>query len=118
MTAHPGIFDENGPMLPSLRQPVRVVPLAFVGAILLGTLLLLLPLCRRDPGSASVVAALFTAASAVCVVGLNVVDTPGYWSAPGLVVITLLTQLGGFGIMSLATLLSLLVSQRLRLRDR
>lgn len=105
-------------MRPSLRQPVRVVPLAFVGAITLGTLLLLLPFCRRDPGSASVVAALFTAASAVCVVGLNVVDTPGYWSGPGLVVITLLTQLGGFGIMSLATLLGLLVSQRLRLRDR
>lgn len=102
----------------SLRQPVRLVPLAYLGAIFLGTLLLLLPVCRRDPGNTSVVVALFTAASALCVVGLNVVDTAGYWSGPGLVVITLLTQLGGLGIMTLATLLSLLVSHRLGLRSR
>lgn len=102
----------------SLWQPVRVVPLAYLGAIVLGTLLLLLPVCRRDPGDVSLVVALFTAASAVCVSGLTVVDTPGYWSGPGLVVITLLTQLGGLGIMTLATLLSLLVSERLGLRSR
>lgn len=105
-------------MVPSLRQPVRIVPLAYLGAIALGTLLLLLPVCRRESTDASVVAALFTSASALCVVGLSVVDTPDYWSGAGLALITLLTQLGGFGIMALATLLSLLVSQRLGLRNR
>lgn len=104
-------------MRPGLRQPARIVPLAFLGAIAIGTLLLLLPVCRRDPGDTSVLVAVFTAASAICVVGLAVVD-PDYWSGTGLAVITFLTQLGGIGIMTLATLLSLLVSQRLGLRGR
>lgn len=105
-------------MPPSLRQPVRIVPLAYLGAIVLGTLLLLLPICRREPVDVPVVTALFTAASALCVVGLSVVDSPDYWSGTGWAVITVLTQLGGFGIMALASLLSLLVSQRLGLRNR
>nr|MDT0662493.1 potassium transporter TrkG [Micromonospora sp. DSM 115978] len=105
-------------MRPRLRQPERAVPLAFLGAIAIGTALLLLPICRRDTESASLVVALFTATSAVCVTGLTVVDTPSYWSDTGLALIMIMTQLGGFGIMAMATLLSLLVSQRLGLRGR
>jgi trk system potassium uptake protein TrkH len=101
-----------------LGQPERAIPLAFLGAIAVGTVLLLLPVSRQEPDSTPVVVALFTATSAVCVTGLTVVDTPSYWSTTGLVLIALLTQLGGYGIMAMATLLSLLVSQRLGLRGR
>jgi Trk-type K+ transport system membrane component len=99
-------------------HPTRVVPLAFLAAIAVGTLLLSLPLSRAGPGGAPVLVALFTATSAICVTGLTVVDTGSYWSPLGLGVILVLVQLGGLGIMTAATLLGLLVSNRLRLGQR
>ncbi len=92
--------------------------LAFAGALVVGTALLLLPMSRTGPGRATVVEALFTATSAVCVTGHVVVDTPTYWSPFGHAVILALIQVGGFGIMTLASLLGLLVSRRLGLRTR
>ena len=84
----------------------------------MGTALMMLPAARAEGGGAPFVTALFTATSAVCVTGLAVVDTPTYWSTFGHVLLTVLSQIGGFGIMTLATLLSLLVSRRLGLRSR
>ncbi len=100
------------------QYPARIVPIAFLGAIFIGTALMMLPAARAEPGHAPFVTALFTATSAICVTGLAVVDTPTYWSGFGEVLITVLVQIGGFGIMTLATLLSLLVSRRLGLRSR
>jgi potassium uptake TrkH family protein len=100
------------------RNPVRAVPLAFLAAILVGTSLLMLPGARVGPGSADPLTALFTATSAVCVTGLIVVDTPNYWSQFGQGVIMLLFQVGGFGIMTAATLLTVLVTRRLGLSNR
>ena len=105
-------------MRSALRYPARIVPLAFLAAVAVGTGLMMLPAARAEPGHAPFVTALFTATSAVCVTGLAVVDTPTYWSGFGLVLITVLSQIGGFGIMTLATLLGLLVSRRLGLRTR
>ncbi|MFI5935840.1 TrkH family potassium uptake protein [Actinoplanes sp. NPDC051494] len=79
---------------------------------------MMLPAARAEPGHAPFVTALFTATSAVCVTGLSVVDTPTYWSGFGLVLLTVLSQVGGFGIVTLATLLSLIVSRRLGLQSR
>lgn len=95
-----------------------MVVAAFAAAVLLGTLLLVLPVARSGPDGAPFVVALFTATSAVCVTGLTVVDTPSYWSGFGEGVILGLIQVGGFGIMTLATLLGLLVWRRLGLRSR
>ena len=91
---------------------------AFAVAVAVGTGLLMLPIAREGPGSAPLVTALFTATSAVCVTGLIVVDTPVYWSGFGQVVILALIQVGGFGIMTLASLVGLLISRRLGLRSR
>lgn len=102
----------------TLQHPARLVPLAFLGAVAVGTLLMMLPAARVEPGATPFVTALFTATSAVCVTGLAVVDTATYWSGFGQVLITVLSQIGGFGIMAMATLLALLVSQRLGLRSR
>jgi potassium uptake TrkH family protein len=104
--------------LPRPVHPAQVVVLAFGVAVVLGTLLLLLPASRAGRDGAPIVDALFTATSAVTITGLNTVDTPTYWSGFGHVVILLLIQIGGLGIMSLATLLGLLVSHRLGLRMR
>ncbi len=101
-----------------VTRPTRVVPLAFLAAMAIGTILLMLPIARAGPGGAPFLTALFTATSAVCVTGLIVVDTPSYWTGFGEAVILLLFQIGGFGIMAAATLLGLLAGRGFRLRDR
>ncbi|WP_328799548.1 TrkH family potassium uptake protein [Sandaracinobacteroides hominis] len=102
-----------------IGHPERVVPVAFLIGMAIGTLLLMLPVSRAGgmagEGGASFVVALFTATSAICVTGLTVVDTPGFWSPFGHVVILLLAQAGGLGIMTGATLLGLLVTRRMKL---
>ena len=100
------------------RHPVRLIPLGFLGVITVGALLLMLPLARADTDGDVVMPALFTAVSATCVTGLVTVDTPTHWTPFGHIVILCLIQLGGFGIMSLATLLTLLVRKSLGLRGQ
>lgn len=96
-------------------HPARLVPLAFLILIGAGTAALMLPAAKAGPGGAPFLVALFTATSAVSVTGLAVVDTAVYWTRFGQGVIFALFQLGGFGIMSAATLLVMLVSRRLSL---
>jgi len=99
------------------RRPVQVVVLGFVVAIAGGTFLLLLPASATD-AHASFLEALFTAVSAICVTGLIVVDTPTYWTTFGQVVILALIQIGGFGVMTLASVLTLMLSRHLGLETR
>ncbi|MGZ7460131.1 TrkH family potassium uptake protein [Pseudomonas sp. Ma2-10] len=101
-----------------LLHPARSVALVFLAAILAGTAILMLPISHAEGISASWVTALFTAVSAVCVTGLVVVDTGTYWSIFGQSVILLLFQLGGFGLMTVATLLGLMVNRGFRLRTK
>ncbi len=100
------------------RHPAQIVVAAFAGAVAAGTVLLVLPVCQAEGQRTDVLSALFTATSAICVTGLTVVDTEKYWSPAGQVVILALIQIGGFGIMTLASLLALFVSRRLGLRTR
>lgn len=101
-----------------LRHPAQFVVAGFASVIGVGTLLLLLPMATTGPGSAPLLVAAFTSTSAACVTGLVVVDTPVYWSGFGQVVILLLIQLGGFGIMTVGSLIGLLLSRRIGLRQR
>lgn len=101
----------------AVTHPARVVPVAFFAAIVVGTVLLSLPWATPGPTRPPVLTAAFTTVSAVCVTGLTTVDTATYWSPFGQAVILGLIQVGGFGIMTLATLLGLLVGGKLRLRS-
>ncbi|WP_435153091.1 TrkH family potassium uptake protein [Micromonospora aurantiaca (nom. illeg.)] len=101
-----------------VRHPAQVISVGFGAAVALGTVLLSLPVATRSGQRAPLVDALFTATSAVCVTGLATVDTGSYWSLFGQVVILVLIQAGGLGIMTLATLFTVLVSRRLGLRAR
>ena len=111
-----------------LRAPRRVrrppsaatsLLLVFVILIAAGTALLMLPVATATGQSTRFVDALFTATSAACVTGLVVVDTATHWSPFGQVVILLLIQAGGFGIMAGSTLLlQLFLGRRTTLRDR
>lgn len=99
-------------------NPARTVALAFLLAILMGTLLLMLPVASATGQATPWLTAFFTAVSAVCVTGLVVVDTGSHWSFFGEATIMVLFQLGGFGMMTAATLLGLMVNRSLRLRTR
>ncbi len=100
------------------RHPAQVIVFAFAVAVLVGTVLLMLPVARVGSDGAPLLTALFTSTSAVCVTGLVTVDTPTYWSGFGQAVILGLIQVGGFGIMTLASLVGLLLSRRMGLRTR
>ena len=102
---------------PDVMHPARIVPIAFLTTGGVGAVLLLLPVATTGPERPPLLVAAFTSVSAVCVTGLTVVDTATFWSPFGQVVILGLIQVGGFGIMTLATLLGLLVGGRLRLRS-
>ncbi|MBX7502851.1 TrkH family potassium uptake protein, partial [Qipengyuania sp. YG27] len=101
-----------------LRDPIRLIPVLFLCAIALGTLVLSLPWATTEGIRAPFLTALFTATSAVAVTGLIVVDTPTYWSPFGQGAILLMFQLGGLGIMTAATLLGLMAGRGFGLRDR
>ena len=101
-----------------LGHPARLIPMGFLLVISVGSVLLSLPFASTPEGRPPVLVAVFTAVSAACVTGLTVVDTPYYWTPFGQGVILALIQIGGFGIMTGASLLGLLVARRLGLRTR
>lgn len=107
---------------PSIRwqdiAPGRVLVLGFLATIVSGAVLLWLPMSATSPRATTFVDALFTAASAVCVTGLIVVDTPQHFSFVGQLVILILIQIGGLGYMTTTSLVSLLLQRRITLRDR
>lgn len=100
-------------------NPALSLLLLFLVLISVGTVLLMLPIATNDGTATRFVDALFTATSAACVTGLVVLDTATHWSPFGQVVILLLIQAGGFGIMAGSTFLLLVfLGRRTTLRDR
>lgn len=96
----------------------RVVALSFAGIILLGALLLTLPIASKDMQSAGFFTGLFTATSSTCVTGLILVDTGVQWSLFGQIVILLMLQIGGLGLMTIITIFSLALHRRIGLSER
>ncbi|MDR6436536.1 potassium uptake TrkH family protein [Paenarthrobacter nicotinovorans] len=112
------LANEGERLKASLLHPVRSVPMAFLAVIILGAGILMLPISRTGEAEDIITTAFFTAVSAVCVTGLITVDTATFWTPFGHVVILALIQVGGFGIMSLATLLALFVRKTIGLRGQ
>ncbi|HMQ14372.1 MAG TPA: potassium transporter TrkG [Phycisphaerae bacterium] len=94
-----------------LRRPEALLVLTFAGLIVVGTVLLSLPVCHQGR-AVHPLDAFFTATSAVCVTGLVTVDTATAWSRFGQMVIVVLIQLGGLGVMTFATLVAQVLGQR------
>ena len=99
-------------------NPTRLIVLGFGVVILLGTCLLHLPISARDGQWTSWLTCLFTATSATCVTGLVQVDTFLHWSGFGQLVLLVLLQLGGLGFVTLLTLISMMMGQRIGLSQR
>ena len=101
----------------AFRNPAQLVVGAFVALILLGTGLLWLPISADGPGHVGLEDALFTSTSAATVTGLASTDISGF-SLFGELVILALIQVGGFGIMTIGSVLAIIASHRVGLRQR
>lgn len=97
--------------------PAQILAGGFALLILAGTILLMLPAASRE-GSLSLIDALFTATSAVCVTGLVVVDTGTHFTLFGQLVILGLLQIGGLGFMTMASSIFLVLGRKITLRER
>lgn len=99
-------------------SPAQIIILGFLFLILGGALLLTLPIATNGPDGASFFDALFTATSATCVTGLVVHDTALYWSPFGQLVILLLIQIGGMGVVTTAVAIFMFSGRRIGLKQR
>ncbi|WP_029319100.1 TrkH family potassium uptake protein [Butyrivibrio sp. AE3004] len=96
----------------------QIIILGFAGVILLGAFFLMLPVSSGMGVVTSFDKALFTSVSAVCVTGLVVVDTATYWSFFGQLVILILIQIGGMGVITVASLMVMLAGRKISLMQR
>ena len=96
----------------------QTIILGFLGVILLGALLLMLPVSSRHDGGMPFLDALFTSTSAVCVTGLVLHDTATTWSLFGQLVIMLLIQIGGMGVITVAAAFALISGRKISLMQR
>ena len=97
---------------------VQIIAFGFLGVILIGSLLLMLPFSTRSGHTTSYVDALFTATSATCVTGLTPFDTYTHWTLFGQLVILFMIQLGGIGFMTVITMATLFMRHKIGLQNR
>ena len=95
------------------ERPARVIAVSFLGIILIGAFLLVLPVSVSPAFKPSFLTALFTSTSAVCVTGLNVIDPGTYFTQFGQIIVLGLIQVGGLGIMTLSAGVILLAGRRM-----
>ncbi len=101
-----------------ILSTTQIILLSFLITILLGSLLLALPISSADGTSVSYVDALFTATTSTCVTGLVTVPTVSTWSVFGQIVILLLIQIGGLGVITIMTGFMLMLNRRLSIGNR
>ena len=99
-------------------QTTQIIALGFVILILTGTILLMLPISTVERTVTPAIDALFTATTSSCVTGLVTVVTGQHWSLFGQLVILMMIQLGGLGVVSFTTVLLMIAGQRIHLKQR
>lgn len=96
----------------------QVILLSFLAAIMLGSVLLALPISSRSGEPVPYLDALFTATTSTCVTGLVTLPTVSTWSAFGQIVILLLIQIGGLGVITIMSGIMLLFNRKMGIGDR
>ena len=96
----------------------QVIALGFLAVILVGTLLLMLPCMNRNGVWTSFVDALFMSTTSVCVTGLTLVNIFEYWNILGQIVILILIQIGGIGVVAMTILLLMIFKKKVSLKER
>ncbi|MBR1864986.1 MAG: potassium transporter KtrB [Lachnospiraceae bacterium] len=96
----------------------QIIIMSFLVAILFGACLLCLPVMAADGQATTFMNALFTAVSSVCVVGMQVLNVSTHWSIAGQIVILVMIQIGGLGVITITTTVMVLLGQKISLRNR
>ena len=96
----------------------QLILLGFAALIIVGAILLMLPISTKDRSWTSFIDSLFTSTSAVCVTGLVVFDTATHWSIFGQIIILILIQLGGLGVVVVAISLAIFTGKKIGLLER
>ena len=96
----------------------HMIMLSFLVVILAGSLLLSLPISSADGNAAPYLDALFTATSATCVTGLVTLPTVTAWSTFGHVIILILIQVGGLGVITIMSAIMILLQKRMGINNR
>lgn len=96
----------------------QIILISFLVAIFLGSILLALPISSVDGKGVPYLDALFTATTSICVTGLVTIPTVSTWSVFGQIVILLLIQIGGLGIITIMSGLMLLFNKKMGIGDR
>lgn len=96
----------------------QIIIIGFFCVIIFGTFLLMLPFSSRSGLATPFFEALFTSTSAVCVTGLIIHDTATYWSVFGQIVILLLIQIGGMGVITVAASFAMISGRKISLMQR
>ena len=99
-------------------SPAHTIPISFLITILVGALLLMLPFSSANGKFTDFLTSLFTATTSVCVTGLVVVDTYAHWSFFGQLIILILVQMGGLGMIAIAATIMLITHKKFSLGDR
>ncbi len=98
--------------------PARFAVLVFASLVAIFTVVFSLPVATTSGERAPLVDALFTAVSVICVTGLSTVDMATYWSPVGHVFVFIGVEIGGIGVLTVASILGLIISRKLGLRQK
>ena len=99
-------------------SPTRIIALSFALVIIVGTVLLSLPIATTKAHETTILDALFTSVSATCVIGMSPFDIYTHWTMFGQIVILILFQIGGLGIMSFMCMFSIFLHKKIGLQER
>ena len=94
-------------------SPYNLIMLSFIGLIVVGALLLMMPFAHTPQKDVSFLEALFTATSAVTVTGLSVIDIGATFTIYGKLILLVLIQFGGLGVLTISSVLVLLIAKRI-----
>lgn len=99
-------------------NPPLVLSLGFAILITFGGVLLSLPFFTKSGEATDLIDSMFVAASASCVTGLTPVNTFEHWNTYGHVLLIILIQIGGLGVMSLASIIPLILGKKIGMKSR
>ena len=112
------MFIQNLQLKLHKLNTAQIITLSFAGVIFVGGLILWLPFCAAAGEHTSFSDAMFTATTCVCVTGLVTVVTATHWSLIGKLVILLLIQIGGIGLIALASIIFVSLNRKISMRNR
>ncbi|MGY0692178.1 TrkH family potassium uptake protein [Virgibacillus sp. FSP13] len=99
-------------------SPVQLILIFYFIAVIVATALLALPVTHRDGVDVPLIDLLFTAVSAMSVTGLSTISIAGTFNTAGIIVLALILQLGGVGVMAIGTFIWILLGKKIGLKER